>query len=91
MYVVISGSVLGLKYPVSRAIYKKSNHATDKIIKMLRFASIKIIQPFGMICIWAMIFFVYFTTDLGNDAFQSPFPYWHVHFLHLRMHFFPQK
>lgn len=71
-----SPQFLGSQYPISRAIYNDANQTIEKCSKILFFGSIKILHPVLTIPILLVNFHAYFASDMDNDVFQMPFPYW---------------
>lgn len=70
----------GLKYPKSKAIYEKTNRITEMICKFMYFFIVSVVVP-GFILPKAFYsFFIYFTTELGNYAFELPVPMWWMAF-----------
>lgn len=67
--------LLGIKYPVRKRLYKKTNRRVETLCKIMDsiFLSIVliIIIPKATIC-----YFKYFLTDLGMDAFEMSLPMW---------------
>lgn len=81
LYLIFSNyKFQGLENPVSQTIYKKFNQKTEKITSIINSAAIKILYPNILMPTLIASFYAYFTTDLGNDAFQLPFPYWYENF-----------
>lgn len=74
----INMHVSGLKYPASRKIYEKIDPKVEKWCKIIFFMNMKVCFPIGMSSEFIYSFILYFTTDLGNDAFQVPLPFWYV-------------
>lgn len=71
-------SISGVKYSESKAIYKEANRLTEKWIKLVYVLIVKVsIQCFVIPEIF-ITFFIYFTTDVGNDAFVLLLPLWYV-------------
>lgn len=68
--------VLGLTNPVSRMIYENGNHLVEKwfniFIRLVMFVTL----PGLMFPTFVVSYYKYFTTDLGNDAFEMPYPIW---------------
>lgn len=68
--------VLGLKYPKSKALYEKTNRQVELISKIIQFVVLYVSPPVLVLPNAIICLFMYFTTDLGNDAFNLPFPTW---------------
>lgn len=62
--------------PTSREIYEKINKKVEKWTEVLYFGLFKVTVPAALLpnCLWS--FYIYFSTDLGRDAFNVPFPIW---------------
>ena len=67
---------LGLKYPKSKKMYKKTNRLVEKLCKIAYFIIVKVSAPCLAIPKALLSFFMYFTTDLGPNAFELPIPAW---------------
>lgn len=67
---------LGLENPTSKAICRKTNHRVEKISKVCVFAMENVMVPCFIIPKTIRSFFIYFSTDLGRDAFDLPIPMW---------------
>lgn len=70
----------GLKYPRSRAIYEQCNQLAEKITKLMQIVVVHVSVPGFVLPKAIYSYFVYFTTDLGVDAFVLPIPTWWVDF-----------
>lgn len=66
----------GLKYPTSKVIYTNTNPLVEKICKIIVWVAINVSLPIILFSKFILSFTAYFTTDLGNDVFELPFPYW---------------
>lgn len=75
-FLVIFDFFKGLKYPASKAIFEKTNRFIEKLSKILLF----LIMGVGLNCVILLQciarFYIYFTTDLGGEAFVLPIPMW---------------
>lgn len=69
-------TISGHENPNSNAIYTHADQTIEKITKILFFVSIKIFYPIVVMPIYIFKFYLYFASDMDNDAFQMPFPYW---------------
>lgn len=72
-------NVIGFKYLESKAIYEKVNEKVEKWTKILYFVLTVITLPGVMLPNCLTSCFLYFTTDLGNEAFRTSFPIWFVY------------
>lgn len=68
----------GLVSPVSRAIYEKYNQQVEKYGDALVIFMRRVSIPCFICPKFIVSFATYFTTDLGNDAFQLPYHLWWV-------------
>lgn len=68
--------ILGLKYSATRSIYEETSQFEEKLSGIILFAMVKITPMCIFVSYFIYIFFVYFTTDLGADAFELPCPMW---------------
>lgn len=69
-------SLLGLEYPISKAIYEETNRQVEKWNEIINFIMAKMTP---IVLVWPsfiLSFFRYFTTDLGNGAFELMLPIW---------------
>lgn len=55
---------------------QQTNQFEEKLSKILFFIMIKLTPAFGILPWFIYVFFVYFTSDLGPEAFKLPFPMW---------------
>lgn len=63
-------------YPKSEALIIKTNRLTDEISETV-YCLIAIATPLFCVLLRPIfVYFIYFTTDLKNDAFQLPAPTW---------------
>lgn len=60
----------------AQEIYKKTNENVEFWNKAVYFLFVKLMTPLFMTPVFSISIFVYFTTDLGNDALKIPFPVW---------------
>lgn len=63
-------------YPSSKAIIDETNARVEKWSGILFFVMVKMTLLFGALPWFICTYFIYFTTDLGVDAFVLPFPLW---------------
>lgn len=78
-FVIIDGrklSISGQKYPESKAIYNEFISQAEKWREFLNYAIMRI--PLNCVMCPKLILcsYRYYTTDLGNDALELPFPIW---------------
>lgn len=52
------------------------NRLVEKMSKAIHFAVIKLGVPAFILPKAIFSYFIYFTTDIGNEAFVLPFPMW---------------
>lgn len=69
--------ISGLKHSASREDFQKTNRQVEKWSEFLVTITMTVVYPCVMFSKFIISFFVYFTTDLGDDAFELPFPYWY--------------
>lgn len=69
-------STLGSKHPSSRAIYIETNRKVEKLSEIADFIMVRVSLPGFILPKAVFCYFQYFTTDLGNDAFQLSLPMW---------------
>lgn len=72
-------STLGLKHEESRAMYEKTNHLMEKISKIVYFIIMNSSILGFVIPIAIISYLKYYTTNLGEDAFDLSIPVWYVH------------
>lgn len=70
--IIFSGS----KNPSSKAIYVKVVNQVEKLRRFIHFAFLKVTLPCIVLPKNIFCFYIYFTTDAGNDAFELPLPIW---------------
>ena len=68
--------ILGLKNPSSKVLYEKTNRSVEKWSKIIFFVMVKITPIAWLLPKVIISLFLYFTTDLGNDALELPSPMW---------------
>lgn len=69
-------SFLGLKYRTAKQEFEKSNRLVHKWCKIAYVIIVQVCMPSLILPKAMYCFFLYFTTDLGNDAFELPIPTW---------------
>lgn len=62
--------------PTAKPIYEKTNQVVEKYSNIGIFAMKNVIVPSFLLTKAFVTFFIYFNTDLGNDAFTLPIPMW---------------
>lgn len=67
---------LGQKCEKSTAMYEKTNQLMEKISKIVYFFIVFVCVPGFVIPKICVSYFNYFTTNLGNDAFELSEPIW---------------
>lgn len=68
----------GLERPTEKVECEKTNHLVEKYSEIGVFAMKNVIAPSFVLPKAIYSFFVYFTSDLGNDALNLPLPAWYV-------------
>lgn len=66
----------GLKYRASENIYQKLNPLSEKCCEFIEYSIMNILQWIFVLPKIIVSFAAYFTTELGSDAFELPFPCW---------------
>lgn len=56
--------------------YERSNRFVEKWNEIIFILTVKVTPICGVMSALSYSFFVYFTTDLGRDAFLLPAPMW---------------
>lgn len=69
---------IGLECRGSKEIYDGINENVQKMDRIVGFLMIKLSLPCVMFSKLFSSYFAYFTTDVGNEAFELSFPYWQV-------------
>lgn len=67
---------IGLKRPTSKAMYERANELSEKFSKIIYFVIVDIAIPLFVAPKVILSYFLYFTTDAGNEAFELPIPIW---------------
>lgn len=75
-FFLIKTLISALKYSASKSIFRRANQLAEKLNKIIFIVLVKLTPACGAGPWVAWTFFIYFTTDLGADAFQLPFPMW---------------
>lgn len=60
----------------SRTVFEKTNELVEKWTRIGMFMMKNVFIPCAITLEVTVSFFIYFTTDAGNDAFDLPFPMW---------------
>ena len=55
-------------------MYEKANQLADTITEIIQFGMVYVTVPAVVLPKAIICFYTYFTTDLGNDAFEMSFP-----------------
>lgn len=68
--------IVGLAHPTSKPIYNQTDQKIEKYIEILK-TLLLILTPIGvLIPLFIVGCISFFTTQMGDDAFVSPFPSW---------------
>lgn len=67
---------VGLEHSNSHKLYTKTGQILEKCIEFLDIAVLKVTPIAAVWPATIVSFFTYFTTDLGNAAFELPVPIW---------------
>lgn len=67
---------LGFEYKPSKVIYDGINENIQKMDQIIGFLIMKFVFPCVIFSKFITSYLAYFTTDLGSDSFELPFPYW---------------
>lgn len=67
---------IGLESSKMKALYEKTNQRVEKYSRIGAFVTVCVIVPSFMLPKAIVSFFMYFTSDVGNDAFNLPVPIW---------------
>lgn len=71
---MLQSTFSGQKYPEAKRMYVKTNHQIEKWCNIIYTITIKLFVPILLLPKFIASFFFYFTTELGGDAFELPFP-----------------
>lgn len=66
----------GLQNEASKAIYVEVNDRIEKWSQIVHFVLVNVSIPFLILPKYLVSFYLYYTTDMGNDAFELPLPMW---------------
>lgn len=62
--------------PTSKAIFDHTNQLVEKL-SQIGYVVIAIVTPVCIVILKAIVsYFLYFATDMGNEAFELPLFYW---------------
>lgn len=68
-------------------MYEKTNRQIEKSTEIITFVLVKLLPGFWISMKVIVSYFMYFTTDLRNDAFELPIEMWYENsFAHLVRH-----
>lgn len=67
---------LGLENSELKKLYIKTGRIIELMSKAILLVFMYIIPPMFVLPNSILSFYAFFTTDLGNDAFEMPFPMW---------------
>ncbi|XP_031635350.1 uncharacterized protein LOC116348468 [Contarinia nasturtii] len=65
-----------IENPVSKAIYEEANEKTEKWTKFIEFLVMKVTLASVPTSFLVICYYLYFATDLGNEAFRLSFLMW---------------
>lgn len=68
--------IAGLQHSALRLDYKNINQKVEKWSKIIVLITMIVVYPSVMFSKFVISFLLYFTMDMGEDAFELPFPYW---------------
>lgn len=71
--------IAGLSNPISEELFCKTNHQVEKCSEFIYFIVFKVSPPAYVLPKAFFSLFLYFTTDMGQDAFMLPLPTWFVY------------
>lgn len=66
----------GSQNPASNVIYIEVVDRVEKWSRFIHFVMLKVSIPCFVLPKYIVCFYLYFTTDMGNDAFELPLPIW---------------
>lgn len=69
---------LGIIYPASMEMHSKTNQLVEQLTEILFLFLTRVAAPGFIMPKFLTSFFIYFTTDDGNEAFELPLPMWYV-------------
>ena len=69
-------SIPALKYTASKSMFRTTNQIVEIMSRIIFFIMLKLTPALTYVPWSIYIYFNYFTTDLGNDAFELPMPIW---------------
>lgn len=68
-------NIKALKYSAMKSTFYETNQSVEKMSKIVSFVVVKL-TPLSMLPTVIYIFFLYYTTDVGSDAFKLLSPMW---------------
>lgn len=63
-------------HPILKMKYEQSDRLAEEWSEIIFMLTVKLTSICGVMTTLTYSFFVYFTTDLGRDAFLLPIPMW---------------
>lgn len=63
-------------HPVARPMYERTNQQAENYSKIIYFLIVYVSAPSFVLPKAMLSYFLYFTTDLGFEAFEMPIPQW---------------
>lgn len=66
----------GFKYPKSKATYEKTNELAEKICQIMHFLVVNVAVPAFVLPKAIFSFFMYYSNNFDNNAFELPFATW---------------
>lgn len=67
---------IGSECPASQQLYTETNQLVEKFTKIMYIVIVYMTMPCILLPKSIHSFYIYFTTDLGADAFELAFPMW---------------
>lgn len=65
-----------MKLPISKEFIDDAVDQVEKWTNIFTIIAARMIPLLGILCQVVPSFFLFFVTDLGNEAFHLPFPMW---------------
>lgn len=69
-------NILGSQNPASKIIYVKIIEKVEKWSRFIHIVLLYVTVPSFVLPKYVVSFYLFYTTDLGNDAFELPLPVW---------------
>lgn len=66
----------GSQNPASKEIYVEIITLIEKLNRFIHFVMVNLTLPCLLFPKYTVCYYTYFTTDIGNDAFELPLPVW---------------